>query len=817
MKKLAFASAAGVALTMALGGASFVRADERAPGQAADQSTIGEVVVTARRVEERLQDVPISITVFSQEQLTRRNIVTGTDLATYTPSLTTNQRYGSDKSSFVIRGFVQEQGTSPSVGVYFADVVTPRVMGGTTSGNGVLPGAFFDLQNVQVLKGPQGTLFGRNTTGGAVLLVPNRPSSELGGYVEASAGDYGMWRAQGVLNAPVNDSVRLRFGFDRMKRDGYMKNHSGIGPEDYNDIDYFAGRASMTVDVTPDVENYTILTYNHSFGHGYGARLAVCNPHAAGGGALLGPLACAQIARQAARGDGPLDVEINNPNPYMDIRQSQVINTLTWHASDNLTVKNTTSFSRFTERDSFSLNGENFTFAGQPLSYILLNPAPQGQNAGQKTFIDELQFQGRALGDKLDWQAGAYFEISDPVSFDQGFTAILLNCTDARQLNCLNPLGAGQISWSNAATSFRNKGFYGQATYKFTEKLSFTGGLRYTIDDTSAISHNTRIRFLPGAGGKRDLVCNDTLRFKNLDGTAPKVVSDPTQCEYRFETSSSKPTWLLDLDYKPTSDVLLYGKWARGYRQGGISTMNVGLETWAPEKVDAYEVGAKTSFRGPLPGYFNAAFFYNDFVNQQITAALIAKPSSGLAGGAAIVNAGKSKLWGFESDASVQLFENFRVDLGYSYLNTKLEALTLPTIPADSPFQTIIPTAVVGAPLAFSPKNRVTMTASYRLPLADDVGDVSLSTTFVHTDAQNATSPLSSPLYRLPPSNLLNLNLDWKNVMSHPVDFSVFATNVTNDLYQVGIGSSWSSAGFENLLYAPPRMYGVRVRYHFGG
>src|SRR4051812_44170352 len=158
-----------------------------------DDSATGDIIVTARRSEERLQDVPISITVFNQEQISNRNVVTATDLATYTPSLTVNQRFGPEKSSYSIRGFVQENSTAPSVGVYFADVVAGRAQGGTTSGGNAPVGSFMDLQNVQVLKGPQGTLFGRNTTGGAVLLVPNKPTDRLEGWIEASAGDYSMW------------------------------------------------------------------------------------------------------------------------------------------------------------------------------------------------------------------------------------------------------------------------------------------------------------------------------------------------------------------------------------------------------------------------------------------------------------------------------------------------------------------------------------------------------------------------------------------------------------------------------------------------
>src|ERR1700756_2044940 len=195
---------------------------------AQNAQTIGEVVVTARRMEDRLQDVAISMTVYNQQQLAQKNITYPGDLATYTPSLSANTQCGVDNTQFTLRGFTQQLQTSPTVGVYFGDVVAPR--GGPTiaTGDGAGPGDFFDLQNIQVLKGPQGTLFGRNTTGGAILLVPQRPTGKLEGYVEGSLGNSGLKRIQAVVNIPANDDLRFRFGVDRETRDGYTHNISGV-------------------------------------------------------------------------------------------------------------------------------------------------------------------------------------------------------------------------------------------------------------------------------------------------------------------------------------------------------------------------------------------------------------------------------------------------------------------------------------------------------------------------------------------------------------------------------------------------------------
>ena len=271
--------------------------------QGAEERDINDIVVTARRIEEKLQDVPISITVFNQEQLTSRNITNSTELALYTPSLTVNSRFGPEKASFSIRGFSQELNTLPTVGVYFADVIAPRLSSNITSGNGAGVGTMFDLQNVQVLKGPQGTLFGRNTTGGAILLVPQKPKDNFEGYVETSFGNYNQRRLQAVLNVPLSNSVKVRLGADWNKRDGYINNRSGVGPSDFNDLDYLSLRLSVLAQLSSSIENYTVATYVNSDTNNTVGREAFCNRTGTnlGGTAITRTLVCAQLDRQNAR------------------------------------------------------------------------------------------------------------------------------------------------------------------------------------------------------------------------------------------------------------------------------------------------------------------------------------------------------------------------------------------------------------------------------------------------------------------------------------------------------------------------------------
>jgi iron complex outermembrane receptor protein len=806
-----------------------IAASTPACAQNSDASATGDIVVTARRSEERLQDVPISITVMSQDALARRNIVSTADLGQYVPSLSSNQQFGPEKSSFVIRGFTQEGKTSPSVAVYFADVVAPRSFGGTTAGNGAGVGSLFDLQNVQVLKGPQGTLFGRNTTGGAILLVPAKPTNRFEGYVEGSLGDYNLRRLQAVLNVPLNDTILIRGGFDLNKRDGYIDNKSGLGPDKFGNTDYFAARLSLVANLTPDLENYTILSYSRSNTTGDLAVLRACtdangnppDPTIAPLAAALNPFACAQVNRQNARGDGYWSGENSNPDPYDRTTQWQAINTTTWMASDTLRIKNIISYAEYRNSASFNLQGDNYLFPPGlgPLSGTLftrtieLHPGFSGYNSAQSTFTEEFQIHGN--NGHLDWQAGAYFEISKPLDFNTGYTGIFLNCTDTQNFICTNPLGFGSISGSNVRTSFNNKGFYAQATYDFTSKLSLTGGIRYTIDKMDDLSENVNIDVpTPGIGV---LSCQNRILFHGATLFDPLIVTNPEQCAVTIKKTWHKPTWLIDLDYKPSDNILLYAKWARGYRQGSINSNNIGLETVEPETVDTYEVGAKTSWHGLIPGYFDLAGFYNDFRNQQLAVnSVVAADFQGIVSPAQpIVNAGKSRIWGIEADASVTPFKGFRIDVGYAYLDTKLLSFTPPPTPIY--YTVLLPTADVGEALALSPKNRVTVTGTYTLPLAESVGQISFGATFTHTDSNRAVSPEASPnFYLLAASDLLNLNADWRSVLGTSLDLSFFMTNVTNEKRFVYPITAFTTIGGEGGHLNQPRMFGFRLRYRFG-
>ena len=795
---------------------------QAAPVARSQESGLSEIIVTARRVEERLQDVPISITVFNQQQLNNRNIVNAQDLAAFTPSLSTNNNFGNANSSFAIRGFVQDIGTQPSVGVYFADVVAPRgAANNIPIGDGAGPGSFFDLQNVQVLKGPQGTLFGRNTTGGAILVVPQKPTSKQEGYAEVSFGNFGMKRIQAVENLPISDRVRLRLGVDHQSRDGFLNNDSGVAPARLGDVDYTAVRASLVVDITPDLENYTVASYVNSDTSGEVQKVVGCNPTLSAAN-FLGLLACTQLAQEQAKGAGFYTVQSTLPSPDTLLKQWQIINTTTWHASDTLTVKNIASYAQLYETYRSALFGTNFHVIipglipppGLPIDFAASVPVAGGPTADESTATEEIQLQGRAADGKLNWQSGVYLEDVEPLALAGSQSPVLLDCANSDNFNCIAPIGSppGSINYNPGKSYFFDAGIYEQATYDLTDTLKVTEGLRYTEDRTHNWSY-LRTYLIPQPGAQ---FC-----------TNPDLV--PPTCLGRFRETSHAPTGLIDLDYKPVEDILVYGKYSRGYRAGGVvGGAPTEFTTYKPEKVDTFEAGLKTSFKGPVSGTFNIAAFYNNFTDQQLQVNFNPKPGAPVSPGSGILNAGKSHIYGLEVESSLNLFEGFVLDASYTYLNTKLVQITSVATPANSPYQVVSP-GLPGDQLALSPKNKAALTGTYTLPIPESVGRVGVSATLTHTDSmitnyvdRDATMTVGgltvpntavTPLGTLPSLNLLSLDMNWRSIFMSHADVSLFATNVTNKQYYTFVPGLYGTTSFETASLGMPRMYGVRVRY----
>ena len=782
----------------------------QAQTQTVAAADLTEIIVTARRVEERAQDVPISMSIFNQRTLSDRNVTTSGDLAAITPSMSVDSEFGQDLTSFSIRGFVQTLNSTPSVAVYFADAVVPRGGNvGISAGSGVAPGSFFDLDNVEVLKGPQGTLFGRNTDGGAVLLVPKKPTSDFEGYVEGGLGNYSMRSIEGVLNMPLSENIRARLAVSSETRGGFENNVTGIGPTEFENIDYTAARLSLVVDITPNLENYTVGAYNLSVNNGLLPQAFACNT--AGGpltpGGSLCPATLAAIA-----GHGPYAVANNFDGASSYLKQIQVINTTTWHPSDALTVKNIANYGELVNALESGLFGGYVVpspLGGYvPFSTSTNDPgAIGGKTTDQYTWTDELQFSGNALDNKLIWQGGGYIERSGPLGDLTGSrSANFIVCPDVATFNCF---GQGDVDENLSTVHWFDEALFGQATYQVLDKLKITGGVRYTWDRSDAAVNSTNFAAFPPTPAIPPAPPN-TYHFVFCTSAFTTVASN---CFNSYSESSKAPTGVVDIDYNPTPDQLIYAKYSRGYRQGGVAPFVAdGYHTYGPEHVDSYEVGEKKTFTGPIKGTFDVTAFYNNFTDQQLLAGFtgpLAAPSSG------VLNAGKSRIWGFELESTIQPIEPLTLGLSYTYLDTELLSAFSQLAPGGAYTQIEFPTSP-GNVLPFSPRNKMSADATYRLPLPDDVGKVSASVNYTYTSSM-LISTTAAPYDTLDGYGLVGANLHWDSIVRSPVDMDFFVTNLTNKLYYNNLTQIYATTfGMASRYLGEPRMYGVHVRVRFG-
>jgi iron complex outermembrane recepter protein len=435
----------------------------KTPQQADLSVKLEEVVVTAQRREEKIADVPVAVTALTGDQIRARQITTGVDLQNYVPSLNVSSAVTRNDYVYVIRGMGPTGGLGGSAGTgtgggsgvvsYFAEVPM----------TGAGPGLFYDLENVQVAKGPQGTLFGKNTTGGVVLFVPRKPTNNFEGSVDVSAGNYNMRTSTAVLNLPVVDNALvLRFAGEVQERDGFTVDR---GPfftgKDYDNVRYWAARVSAVWHLTEDLENYTIVSALHSEQHGDGYILSAVNPAGAFAALLLPYFAEQQAAgiRSTAFSDDEIDRRYNYG----------IINTTTWSVNDQFTFKNIFSYQVQKLENSNDVDASPFVIDD-------LVGTPKGRWHTQLgTYTEEPQIQVSALGGDLKLTAGAYYEdaaniASQPYRVDVA-------------------LGDFIIVQPDATNTERSRGLYGQTTYDLggisesLRGLGLTTGYRYTWDD----------------------------------------------------------------------------------------------------------------------------------------------------------------------------------------------------------------------------------------------------------------------------------------------------------------------------------------------
>ncbi len=811
-----------------------VHAMEAAGLEAQDQASttpymIEDIVVTANRRAERSQDVPIMISAFSSQDLDKLNINEAQDLYGSVPSLVVGTQGTSsrDVQSYSIRGQSTGFLALPSVATYFSEV--PLVSSISLSLQGGA-GNFVDLENVQVLSGPQGTLFGRNTTGGAVLLTPKRPTNEWEGYVQGSIGNYDLRSVDGAVNLPiVEDKVMVRVTGAYHDRRGFTKDL--VWDKWRDDQHWYMGRVGIQINPTETISNNLTISASRSRNNSAGyVHLAFNN--------AARPISCGvsnscdvydrqtEIAQQI----GPRRTRLSQ-DIYSNIDSFMATNTTDVELSDTLTLRNIISYQNLKvdyagDTDGTPLQVYQLTQSAKfpdfpiPSLSVDFGIAPDGYfNGGQtryprdhvKQFSEELQLQGKLLDGKLDFTIGGFFIDATPDGDWESYTVQFCPAYSTGSTDCAASRSIGGVS-------NKSRALYGQATLNFgafsnaLSDLRFTAGYRYTWDRVEG--HSRTWSDLPDGGVK----CTTLGGFGDV----------PEDCAFSADLKTKAPTWTAVLDYKPFRGLMVFAKATRGYKAGGFNNVAVREEyqTFKPERLTSYELGFKSDWRiAGAPGRLNMTYHYADYDNIQ-------RPGSDFnfatgAGGASIL-AAKGTIQGIEAEASISPWQGLTIGGTLSHTDAEYTEYTFTSLGADysckagggfelAGFGQTVDASCM--PFQFVTPWMYNIHADATLPLGKDLGDLNFYVGYSHFSGQ-PTAPAGHPSFQpgsiLEAYGLLNMSVDWRNVAQSGVDVGVFVTNATNKLYRVSNTNIFNDIGVWSTLYGEPRMFGLKLRYSYG-
>lgn len=832
-----------------------------APGFASAQETgaskdvsvaLEEVVVTARRVEENLQKVPVTVTALSSEQMRQQGIERPTDLQFVAPSVAVGPGLGRLSGGFTVRGL------SAGVVTYFAEAP-----GGPTQ-VGV---PYFDVASVQVLNGPQGTLFGRTAAAGAVLVTPNAPDLvDRDGFAELSIGDYGRIQATAMLNMPIiDDELGVRLAYHHEHIDGFTKQIGGGQKLDETNSDSFRGTLTWRRGA---FANTLIANYLNVDDTPPGWVLAAANPNAGvlglpqaaaplvyGGpctqavakglqssvaNCISDRFAAAQQIRTALIAEGARissggDAAVRSVPAYWDLpvkqvyRQVSFINTTDFDFEDlgpsTLSARNIFSYQRGTGVSSYGLDGLGgrlLSVAGGTVDGASANVQQSGNDVvpgltNPNTLLtEELQFRGQA--GIANWTLGGYYqEAKSPENLD-GFASM------ARVYSGLLQPNQG---WTNsynfqAGSKSTELAGYGQATIDLDEVgvhgLSLTAGYRYTRSETTA---------------------RTIQALANPTGTGPFVPSTAPNALQTIATKSKGSNYTFAINEQITPDLLIYATHSKSYVPGGVNAV-LGCElapnctpTYAPETVKNYELGVKSQFQlGDASMRLNVGVYRMDFEN-------IFQSVQFNSGAQSIVytqNVASARMQGFEThlDAAwrdVSLVLNYSyLDAGYrDWIGTDPNLTILPTddcLPGSRAGFCLLD--LTDNPFQKAPEHQVNATIRYQLPIDESIGEATVALTGYYQSRQYnvstavrqqevaealGLSALDRDALSQKPYGKLNLRVQWNNVMGSNVSLGAFVDNLTDTTYSQAGGSNFFTLGSAFKLYAPPRMWGVTLRY----
>ena len=717
--------------------------------QATAPDNSGDIVVTAQRREQSLLQVPLAISALGGETLQNKGISNSASLATAVPNLQVSSPYGNTQPNFSLRGIsvaneYNSNQASP-VGVYIDDVY---IAARTSHGMGL-----FDLERVEVLRGPQGTLFGRNTTGGAINFITRAPKlSGENGYVEAGYGNFDTFKAQGAIEATmVEDELGIRVAANYEKGDGQIRNVAA-GGRDANSVDTLQGRLALRIKPGNGPLDIKIRAYA---GRDRGTQAGIHG--------LTGP---------DTPGQGFFEV---NENRIGDSR------TDAWGVAANVALELSPEMT-LTSITSYDGGKQNLQQAadGSPLDVLDIN-----WRSNFRQFSEEVRLNYE--GDRLKLVGGGFY------GWDRTITDNRFNIGSA-----LAP-GVNGGFFQHYRQSRRSYAAFLQGDYDLTDQLILTLGARYTWDK-ARYGDGFAYLFAGDVGGP-DVPLASTVPCA---GVAGSCAYDPA-ARYEIDGSNKALTGRAALSYTFDGGTLVYASYSRGYRSGAFNgggyTSSIGITYIDPERVNAYEVGVKGRFLDNKLTLSGAGFYY-DYSNQQVQDTRPGPVSF-------LVNAPKSQVYGAEVEATLRAFPGFVINASGGYLHASYKELTLQGTDLSGNALPFAPrwTATAGFDWTIFDTGTDSVTFS---PTVNYFSRQFFSP-FNDTDAAG-TGQINAELQQKGYAKV-NASLAW---VHGPIQLRGWVNNAFNrKVYSYGLDLRGAGFPYNFLVPATPRTYGVTARFSF--
>ncbi|MBK8629370.1 MAG: TonB-dependent receptor [Sphingomonadales bacterium] len=754
-----------------------------------DDPALGEIVVTAQKREENLQSVPLAISVIGSEQLDRSGSLTLESAQYMVPSLNFRKAGTTLNQALFLRGVGTINfsiAAEPSVAAVLDGVVLSRAGEGFTD--------LFDVERIEVLRGPQGTLFGKNASAGVVSIVTKRPTDAFEGTVEGTVAEGGEYRGRATINLPMGENIRSRFTGFYGSYDGNIRNLTT--GKDVNGYKHYGVRGVVEANLG-DTVTLTLRGDWRKANDDCCAEIIGTVPTNAAAGIL---------AATGIKGDGTRAVKQNLTTATKEKSWG-----VSLQADVELGEHVLTAITSYRGWDNTEIRDGDWV--DQP--YVGINQLHDDGPQTSKTFTQEIRLAS-PTGQFLEYVLGAYYSKADS---DRTFSRSVISCTASTlaavngAVPCSTTPGVSTITTpygsADFGSTFKNFALFGQATLNLSERLRLIGGLRWTQDKLNVFHIRRTTLAGPGIGGNFDAGVYNNGALAPAPGTgflAGASNSIPFTANTKNDNFSGKAALQFDL----TDDIMAYASYTRGYKGPAYNVFfnmaSIHTNVIEPETVNAYEGGLKNSF---LDGALvvNLAGFYAKYNNYQANSPDIVN----LVRTTRLINAGTISTKGFEMDFLARPSRNFSINGGLAY--TKARVLNF-LLPPGANAADLVPS---GTPLANAPDWKMSLGAQYDWETGG----------FANVELAANLAMQSDQLYELSPNPVVRrattvdgyATVDASIALADPSDrwkLTLFVKNLFDKSYAASIISGGQGGSYRYIIpREADRYFGLTGKFNF--